>query len=99
MDLIPRLHLTSWLAGQGLTGVPENDLLRGFCERCRAGKAGIEQTGIEKIGTFATRLEREFAEAQHAKLNAQIDEFTLIRQRHEPDIIPRDAQRHDTTCL
>jgi PAT family beta-lactamase induction signal transducer AmpG len=23
----------------------------------------------------------------------------LIRQRHEPDIIPRDAQRHDTTCL
>ncbi|MCS3450034.1 adenylate cyclase [Bradyrhizobium elkanii] len=26
----------NWLVRQGLTGLPENDLLRGFCERCRA---------------------------------------------------------------
>jgi adenylate cyclase len=36
MDLKPRLHLMNWLVAQGLTSTPENDLLRGFCERCRA---------------------------------------------------------------
>jgi adenylate cyclase len=36
MDLAPRLNLMNWLASQGLTGLPENDLIRGFCERCRA---------------------------------------------------------------
>jgi adenylate cyclase len=36
MDLMPRLSLMNWLVSQGLTGLPENDLLRGFCERCRA---------------------------------------------------------------
>ncbi|MGE5147262.1 MAG: adenylate/guanylate cyclase domain-containing protein, partial [Candidatus Eiseniibacteriota bacterium] len=36
MELTPRLALMNWLTGQGLTGLPENELLRGFCERCRA---------------------------------------------------------------
>src|SRR3954465_8584508 len=34
MELTPRLRLMNWLVNQGLTGLPENDLLRGFCERC-----------------------------------------------------------------
>jgi adenylate cyclase len=36
MELTPRLRLMSWLVNQGLTGLPENDLIRGFCERCCA---------------------------------------------------------------
>ena len=36
MDLAPRLKLMNWLVSQGLTGLAENDLVRGFCERCRA---------------------------------------------------------------
>jgi adenylate cyclase len=40
MELEPRLRLMNWLVHQGLTGLPGNDLIRGFCERCRA--AGIE---------------------------------------------------------
>jgi adenylate cyclase len=36
MQLTSRLDLMNWLTGQGLTGLPENELLRGFCERCRA---------------------------------------------------------------
>src|SRR6202163_231945 len=36
MELTPRLRLMNWLVKQGLTGLPENDLIRGFCERCRA---------------------------------------------------------------
>jgi adenylate cyclase len=40
MELTPRLRLMNWLVSQGLTGLPENDLIRGFCERCRA--AGLD---------------------------------------------------------
>jgi adenylate cyclase len=36
MELTPRLRLMNWLVRQGLEGLPESDLLRGFCERCRA---------------------------------------------------------------
>jgi adenylate cyclase len=51
MDLAPRLHLMNWLVAQGLTGTPENDLLRGFCERCRA--AGLELSrGLVFIDTL-----------------------------------------------
>jgi adenylate cyclase len=37
MDTAPRIELMNWLTGQGLTGLPENELIRGFCERCLAG--------------------------------------------------------------
>jgi adenylate cyclase len=40
MEISSRLELMNWLVGQSLTGLPENDILRGFCERCR--RAGIE---------------------------------------------------------
>src|ERR1700735_5668050 len=51
MDLTPRLHLMNWLVSQGLTGLPENDLIRGFCERCRA--QGLELSrGLVFIDTL-----------------------------------------------
>ncbi len=37
MELSSRIELMNWLVGQGLTGLPEPELLRGFSERCRAG--------------------------------------------------------------
>ncbi|CCD87418.1 putative Adenylate/Guanylate cyclase [Bradyrhizobium sp. ORS 285] len=40
MDTATRLEVINWLTAQGLTGVPENEILRGFCERCCA--AGLE---------------------------------------------------------
>jgi adenylate cyclase len=40
MELTTRLGLMNWLANQGLTGLSENDLIRGFCERCCA--AGLD---------------------------------------------------------
>ena len=40
MELNTRLGLMNWLTSQGLTGLPENDLIRGFCERCCA--AGLD---------------------------------------------------------
>jgi adenylate cyclase len=51
MELAPRLSLINWLVSQGLTGLPENDLIRGFCERCRA--AGLELSrGLVFIDTL-----------------------------------------------
>jgi adenylate cyclase len=40
MELATRVGLMNWLVSQGLTGQPENDLIRGFCERCCA--AGLD---------------------------------------------------------
>src|SRR6202162_477405 len=51
MELAPRLNLMNWLVSQGLSGLPENDLIRGFCERCRAG--GLELSrGLAAIDTL-----------------------------------------------
>ena len=51
MDPMPRLHLMNWLASQGLAGAPENDLIRGFCERCRAGGLDLSR-GVAFIDTL-----------------------------------------------
>ena len=40
MELATRVDLMNGLVSQGLTGLPENDLIRGFCERCCA--AGMD---------------------------------------------------------
>src|SRR6202022_4131096 len=51
MELATRLHLMNWLVSQGLTGVAENDLIRGFCERCRAGGLDLSR-GLVFIDTL-----------------------------------------------
>jgi adenylate cyclase len=51
MELTPRLRLMNWLVRQGLTGLPENDLLRGFCQRCRAEGLGLSR-GLVFIDTL-----------------------------------------------
>lgn len=40
METAARVELANWIVSQGLTGLPEGELMRGFCERCRA--AGID---------------------------------------------------------
>src|SRR5580698_7971533 len=51
MELASRLHLMNWLVSQGLTGLAENDLVRGFCERCRAGGLDLSR-GLVFIDTL-----------------------------------------------
>jgi adenylate cyclase len=46
MDLTSRLKLMNWLVSQGLTGLPEPDLIRGFCERCRASGLDISRASV-----------------------------------------------------
>jgi adenylate cyclase len=41
----------NWLVGQGLTSLAENDLVRGFCERCRASGLDLSR-GIVFIDTL-----------------------------------------------
>src|ERR1700732_5520004 len=51
MELAPRLSLMNWLVSQGLAGLPEKALGRGFYERARA--AGIELSrGLVFIDTL-----------------------------------------------
>jgi adenylate cyclase len=51
MELTPRLRLMNWLVNQSLTGLPENELLRGFCERCRAQGIALSR-GLAIIDTL-----------------------------------------------
>ena len=51
MELSTRIDLMNWLVAQGLTGLPENDLIRGFCERCRAGGLDLSR-GLAFIDTL-----------------------------------------------
>lgn len=51
MEPASRLELLNWLVSQGLTGLPEHDLIRGFCERCRAGGLDLSR-GIVFIDTL-----------------------------------------------
>jgi adenylate cyclase len=51
MEPTSRLRLMNWLVHQGLTGLPENDLLRAFCERCRAGGLDLSR-GLVFIDTL-----------------------------------------------
>ena len=46
MDLTSRLNLMNWLVSHGLTGLPEPDLIRGFCERCRASGLDISRASV-----------------------------------------------------
>src|SRR5260370_22265431 len=55
MEVTPRLHVMNCLVSRGLSGVPENDLIRGFCERCRAG--GVE---LSRGCVFIDTLHRIF---------------------------------------
>jgi adenylate cyclase len=51
MELSSRIDLMNWLVSQGLTGLSEPDLIRGFCERCCAG--GLELSrGLAFIDTL-----------------------------------------------
>jgi adenylate cyclase len=51
MELTSRLDLMNWLVGQGLTGLPETDLFRSFCERFHAAGLGLSR-GIAFIDTL-----------------------------------------------
>ena len=51
MELSTRIDLMNWLVAQGLTGLPEPDLIRGFSEHCRAG--GLD---LSRVLTFIDTL-------------------------------------------
>ena len=51
MELSSRIDLMNWLVSQGLTGLSEPDLIRGFCERCRAGGLDLSR-GLAFIDTL-----------------------------------------------
>src|SRR3954470_11736757 len=75
MQLTSRVALMNWLAGQGLTGLPEPELLRGFCERCRA--EGLELSrGLVVIDTLHPIYEgRGFLWSDRASNEREVFEY------------------------
>src|ERR1700758_1975001 len=51
MELSHRIDPMNWLVAQGATGVPRPELIRGFCERCRAGVLDLSR-GLAFIDTL-----------------------------------------------
>jgi adenylate cyclase len=51
MEPSARLDLMNWLVSQGLTGLPETELIRGFCERCCDGGLHLSR-GMAFIDTL-----------------------------------------------
>jgi adenylate cyclase len=51
MEVSARLDLMNWLVSQGLTGLPEPELIRGFCERCCDGGLHLSR-GMAFIDTL-----------------------------------------------
>ena len=70
------MALMNWLVSQGLTGLPEPDLIRGFCERCRA--AGLDLSrGLAFIDTLHPIYEgRGFRWNDHDSNESDTFEYT-----------------------
>jgi adenylate cyclase len=51
MNPTTRLEMINWLANAGITGIPENELVRGFCERCRSAGINLSR-GLVFIDTL-----------------------------------------------
>ncbi|HZR85191.1 MAG TPA: adenylate/guanylate cyclase domain-containing protein [Bradyrhizobium sp.] len=76
MELAPRMELMNWLVSQGLTGLPEPDLIRGFCERCRAGGLDLSR-GLAFIDTLHPIYEgRGFRWTDRESNESQTFEYT-----------------------
>ena len=89
-----------------LVGGPEQhvETHAGFCNRSRVETpqfrcrvTGVEQAGVEKVRAQPSRLEREFAEAQHAQFERQFDELPLV-PTHSSGLLydVRDVTQYDT---
>jgi len=76
MDLALRLNLINWLVGQSLTGLPENDLLRGFCERCCASGLDLSR-GLVAIDTLHPIFEGRGVRWNDAQTN-EADSFEYL---------------------
>src|SRR5260370_34872407 len=84
MELAPRLQLINWLVGQGLTGLPENDLVRGFCERCRVGGLDLSR-GLVFIDTLHPIFEgRGFRWNDTETKESESFEYGSTRPGHAP---------------
>src|ERR1700731_4232753 len=91
MDLTPRLRLMNWLVSQGLTGLPETDLVRGFCERCRAGGLDLSR-GLVFIDTL-----HPIFEGRGFRWNdTEIDESDIFEYGSTSEGAPAENWRHST---
>jgi adenylate cyclase len=91
MDLTPRLQLMNWLVSQGLTGLPEKDLVRGFCERCRA-----EGLDLSRGLVFIDTLHPIFEGRGFRWNDTEIDESDIFEYGSTSEGAPAENWRRST---
>jgi adenylate cyclase len=95
MELVPRLRLMNWLVSQGLTGLSENELVRGFCERCCAEGIPLSY-GLVVIDTLHPIFEgRGFRWNDVESNQPQTFEFGPTERATPPKV---GGVRSSTTC-
>ena len=95
MELSARLDLMNWLVGQGLTGLPETELIRGFCERCCDG--GLI---CRAAWPSSTRCTRSMRGAAFAGTTGRATRATRSNIAPQPRAMPprTGAARPSITC-
>jgi adenylate cyclase len=91
MDLTHRLRLMNWLVSQGLTGLPEKDMVRGFCERCRA-----EGLDLSRGLVFIDTLHPIFEGHGFRWNDTEIDESDIFEYGSTSEGAPAENWRRST---
>ena len=81
-------NITNWLIQSGLKGLPEEDLLAGFCERCNAGGLQIDRASAV-MDTLHPVYERRAYRWDRSPWMQRVFEFGFAN----PGGIPSDWQR------
>jgi adenylate cyclase len=81
-------NITNWLMQSGLKGLPEEDLLAGFCERCNAGGLQIDRASAV-MDTLHPVYERRAYRWDRSRWMQRVFEFGFAN----PGGIPSDWQR------
>ena len=104
MELTPRLRLMNWLVSQGLTGLPENDLIRGFCERCCAEGLHVSR-GMVFIDTLHPIFEGRGFRWNDAETNesdtfeyGSTNEGSAAQDWRQLDLLPHARSRATRNC-
>src|SRR5258705_5659276 len=95
MELTPRLRLMNWLVSQGLTGLPENDLIRGFCERCCAEGLHVSR-GMVFIDTLHPIFEGRGFRWNDAETNeSDVFEYGSRNEGQGPEALRRSVVHYN----
>lgn len=93
MDYEHVKQITDWLMQSGLRGLPEEDLLAGFCERCNAGGLQIDRASA-LMDTLHPVYERRAYRWDRSRWMQRVFEFGFAKQGGAQNDWQRSAFHH-----